>query len=62
MDFDLDPLHEPPCAVAPDQWRHVCVGACCTGEVGERDVVEHYHYGVLYYWGGYPIGCPWRPD
>ena len=49
--FHLDPLHEPPCAVAPDQWRNSYEGTCCTGEVGEGDVGGHYHSGVLYYWG-----------
>ena len=72
--FRLDPLHEPPCAVADDQWRHAYEGACCTGEVGAGDVGRHYHSGVLYYWKdareaaqgglarGHSLGAPvWGP-
>ena len=49
--FHLDSLHEPPCALAPDQWRHAYEGVCCKGEVGEGEVDRNYHSGVLYYWG-----------
>ena len=74
LSFHLDPLHEPPCAVAPNQWRHAYEDACFTGEAVAGDVGGHYHSGVLYYWGdtreaaqgslarGHTLGAPvWGP-
>ena len=58
--FQLGQLPQQPCAVAPNQGRNAYEGACCTGEAVAGDVGGQYHSGVLYYWGGYPLGRPRR--
>ena len=39
FNFELDPLPEEPCAVAPGQWGDASVGGCYNVEMGEADAV-----------------------